>query len=320
MAQPLVIVVGGSGFVGTHVVKDLVKHNCMVKVLVRDKESGAHLKPLGDVGQVYVQSADLNDIETIKPHLIGADAVINLVGILKQSSHQRFDTLHSQMAGVLADEAKKAGVGRYVHMSALGVDKARVDSKYAASKFEGEEHVRHFFPSATIIRPSVVFGAGDGFFSLFAKICSFAPAMPLAGGGKTKFQPVFVGDVAEVMARAVFDKKMEGETYELGGPEQVTLKGVIKYINELTDTKTLVLPAPFFVMRIFGWLTGWLPGAPITADQVQLLKHHNVVDGELKTLEDVGIVPTSFRSIVPSYLEHYMTEKRQRISAGGVSG
>ena len=316
MAQPLVIVVGGSGFVGTHVVKALIKHNCMVKVLVRDKESGAHLKPLGDVGQVHVQSADLNDMQTVTPHLAGADAVINLVGILKQTGHQRFRVLHSQMAGVLADEAQKAGVGRYIHMSALGVDKAQGDSSYAASKMEGEDHVTHFFPTATIIRPSVIFGAGDGFFSLFAKICSFAPAMPLAGGGKTKFQPVFVGDVAEVMTRAVFDKNMEGDIYELGGPERVELKAVIAYINDITDSKTFVIPAPFFFMRLFGWLTGWLPAAPMTADQVQLLKHHNVVDGSQKTFEDLGITPTSFRSIVPSYLEHYMTEKRQRVSAG----
>ena len=320
MAQPLVIVVGGSGFVGTNVVKALVKQHCMVKVLVRDKEKAAHLKPLGDVGQVHVSSADLNDMQTIAPHLKHADAVINLVGILKQSSHQRFRVLHSQMAGVLADEAQKAGVGRYIHMSALGVDKAQHDSGYAASKMEGEEHVKHFFPSATIIRPSVVFGAGDGFFSLFAKICSIAPALPLAGGGKTMFQPVFVGDVAEVIARAVFDKKMVGETYELGGAERISLKEIVRYIGKLTDSKTFVIPVPFFVMRVFGWLTGWLPGAPMTADQVQLLRHHNVVNGSAKNFEDLGMNPTPFQTIVPSYLEHFTTKKRQRLMVGDLSG
>jgi NADH dehydrogenase len=320
MAPPLVIVVGGSGFVGTHVVKALVRLGCMVKVLVRDKESGAHLKPLGDVGQICVFSADLNDMTTITPHLQGATAVINLVGILKQSAHQQFFTLHSQMAGILADEAAKAGVGRFIHMSALGVDKAKADSRYAASKSEGEDHVKHFFPSATIIRPSVIFGAGDGFFTLFAKITSLVPLLPLAGGGKTMFQPVFVGDVAEVMARAVFDKQMQGQLYELGGPERITLKQVIAYISELTGASTCVVPIPFWVMRVVAWLTGWLPGAPVTADQVQLLLHPNIVNNNAKTFDDLRMETTSFRAVVPAYLEHFTAAKKRHVAARGCGG
>ena len=313
-SQQLVTVFGGSGFVGRHVVRALVKRGYRVRVAVRRPDLAGFLQPLGMVGQIHAVQANLRYPDSVAAAVKGASAVVNLVGILQEGGRQNFAAVQANGARVIAQACAAAGIARLVHVSAIGAD-AGSKSLYARSKAEGEAAVLAAVPGAVILRPSIVFGPEDGFFNRFAALARMLPALPLVGGGDTRFQPVFVGDVAEAVARGVDGVVTGGRIYELGGPEVKSFRELLAYICEVIDRKRLLLPLPFPLARIqagvfeiLDTLTlGLLPDAiKLTRDQVTLLESDNVVSAaavaEGRSFEGLGIAPVSVEAIVPSYL------------------
>lgn len=313
-SQQLVTVFGGSGFVGRHVVRALVKRGYRVRVAVRRPDLAGFLQPLGMVGQIHAVQANLRYPDSVAAAVKGAAAVVNLVGILQEGGRQSFAGVQANGARAIAQACAAAGIARLVQVSAIGADR---DSKslYARSKAEGEAAVLAAVPGAVILRPSIVFGPEDGFFNRFAALARVLPVLPLIGGGETKFQPVFVGDVAEAVARGVDGAVAGGRVYELGGPEVKSFRELLAYICEVTDRKRLLLPLPFPLARIQARILelvdtvtlGLLPDAmKLTRDQVTLLESDNVVSAaalaEGRSFEGLGIAPVSVEAIVPSYL------------------
>lgn len=304
----LVTVFGGSGFVGTQVVRALAKRGWRVRVAVRKPHLAYDLRPQGDVGQIQPIRCDVTSKEDVAAAVKGAQAVVNLVGILFETPGRKFETLQVEGARNVAEAARAAGATRLVQISAIGAD-ADSPSAYSRTKAAGEAAAREAFPGAVVVRPSIVFGAGDGFLNKFAALAAFAPALPLIGGGQTKFQPVHVGDVAEAIARAVVQPEAEGQTYELGGPSVWTFEDILKLILRETNRTRLLAPVPFFAARALGSvaqitaLVGVAP--PLTRDQVLMLERDNVVAPGTKGLADLGIEPTGLEAIAPSYLWRY---------------
>ena len=319
MRGRLVTVFGGTGFIGRHLVQRLAARGARVRVAVRHPKDAAPLQPMGDVGQIAAMRASVTHESSVRAAVEGADAVVNLVGILYESGRRTFDALHRQGAENVARAAKEAGVGRMVHMSALGVDLVS-HSEYAVSKVAGEAAVRAAFPEAAIVRPSVVFGPEDEFFNLFASIARFSPILPVFGcpkpsfhGGRIdfygdggiKFQPVYVGDVADAIVKCIEDPACAGKTYELGGPAVYSFKQIMEMICRETGRKRLLVPFPYMVASLQASILQLMPRPLLTTDQVELLKHDNVVSGELPTLADLGIEPTGAEGIIPTYLDRY---------------
>ena len=306
--QDLVTIFGGSGFVGSQVVRALAKQGLKVRVAVRQPHLAHEMRLLGDVGQIEVVQANVRNEASVRRALEGAQACVNLVGVLWETGRQKFQSVHAMGAKHVAAAAKAAGVERLVQMSALGADEVS-PSKYARTKAMGEAAVREAFPGAVIIRPSVIFGPGDGFFNMFGEMSVLSPFLPLIGGGATKFQPVYIGDVAKAVAKAAVDPSCAGKTYELGGPTVMSFRQVLEYINAVTGRNRLLAPLPFAVAGLIGKaceliaLTPMQP--PLTADQVELLKADNVVSGQYPGLGDLGIAPTTVESIAPSYLYRF---------------
>ena len=313
----IVTVFGGSGFVGRHVVRALAREGWRVRVATRRPDLAFHLQPLGKVGQVQAVQANVRVPTSVAAALRGADAVVNLVGVLTESGRQRFDAVHAFGARAIARAAREAGIGAVVHVSAIGADKAS-PSAYARSKAEGEAAVVEATPSAVVLRPSIVFGPEDQFFNRFATIARLSPVLPLFGGGATRFQPVFVGDVADAVALALAGKATPGATYELGGPETPTFRDLMQFIVDAIGRKRLLVPVPFAVARWAAFGTeiadtaslGLFPPTMLfTRDQVELLRHDNVVSDAAKaaglTLEGLGIAPRAYEAIVPGYLSRF---------------
>ena len=313
-SQQLVTVFGGSGFVGRHVVRALVKRGYRVRVAVRRPDLAGFLQPLGMVGQIHAVQANLRYPDSVAAAVKGAAAVVNLVGILQEGGRQSFAGVQANGARAIAQACAAAGIARLVQVSAIGADRES-KSVYARSKAEGEAAVLAAVPGAVILRPSIVFGPEDGFFNRFAALARVLPVLPLIGGGETKFQPVFVGDVAEAVARGIDGAVTGGRVYELGGPEVKSFRELLSYICEITGRKRLLLPLPFPLARIqarvlelVDMLTlGLLPDAvKLTRDQVTLLESDNVVSAaavaEGRSFEGLGITPVSVEAIVPSYL------------------
>ena len=306
----LVAVIGGTGFLGRQIVRRLAKDGYRIRVTSRRPSRAYDMMPLGNVGQIAIVKADIREEAEVRAAVTGAKIVINLVGILRQSGGRTFEALHADGAGTVARAAAKAGAERLIQISSIGADpKARAD--YSRTKGEGEAQAREAFPSVTIVRPSIVFGQGDGFFNMFASLMRTAkPAFPLFGGGKTKFQPVFVGDVAEAVAATLADARTRGRTYELGGPAVYTLRELLAFIAKTIERKRFFMPVPLFLLDIFAGLFGWLPFSPITRDQARLMRKDNVVKvgpdaASVGTLADLGVQPSSVEAIVPSYLYAY---------------
>jgi NADH dehydrogenase len=299
-----VTVFGAAGFVGRNVVRQLAENGIRVRAACRDPEAAAFLKTMGAVGQISIPQANLRFPASIEAAVDGVDAVINLTGILYQRGAQSFEAVHVSGAAVIAEAAKKAGAKRLIQMSALGAD-ANSSAKYARSKAAGEAAVEAAFPGVTILRPSVIFGAEDNFFNLFASLARFTPALPLIGGGQTKFQPVYVGDVAAAIDHILADPNTAGQIFELGGPRQMSFEEVLRYITEQTGRKRFFFPWPFALTKIDAFFLQLMPKPLLTMDQVELLKSDNVIDGNTPGLDDLGIVPTPVESVVPGYLARY---------------
>ena len=306
--EKLVTVVGGSGFVGRHLVQALAQSGWRIRVAVRRPDLAGHLQPLGDVGQIVPVQANVRYPASLVAACDGANAVINLVAVLSSGGAQTFEALHVFGAGAVARAAREAGATRFVHMSAIGADK-QSKSAYARTKAEGEERVGVEFPGASIVRPSVVFGPEDDFFNRFAALARFSPVLPLIGGGHTRFQPVYAGDVAAAVGRLLDADVAPGRTFELGGPEVVTLRQVMEMTARIMGRTRLMVPVPWPIAVMQGAILQLLPKPLLTMDQVELLRHDNVVSGEAeaegRTLKGLGIAPTSMAAIVPSYLYRY---------------
>jgi len=304
MQNKIITIVGGTGFVGRYVVKLLADRGYTIRVIARNPDAALQLKTAGDVGQIVLVPGNLAKPESLQGKLDNSWAVINLVGILFETNRQNFSALHAKGAEKLAQLAKTSGVERFVHMSSIGVDKA-VNSKYARTKSMGEKAVRAAFPEATILRPSVVFGYEDQFFNTFASMASILPALPLIGGGKTTFQPVYVCDVASAVLAVLEQKKCKGQVYELGGPGIYSFRQLLEFICKTTSRNPYLMNVPFSLASAMSYLTGLLPNPPLTHDQVTMLEHDNVVGKDAKTFADLGITPAAIEVIVPEYLTRF---------------
>ena len=300
----LITVFGGSGFLGRHLVRALCKRHYRIRVAVRRPDLAGHLQPLGRVGQIHAVQANLRHPRSIEAAVRDTDIVINLVGILFERGRQRFDSVQTFGAEQVALAAAAHGV-RMIHTSAIGADE-NSPSLYAKAKALGEKAVLAATPGATVFRPSIMFGPEDDFFNRFGSLARFLPALPLVGGGETRFQPVFVGDVAEAIARAADGNAKGGTIYELGGPEVKTFKELMEYVLATIERKRLLLPLPFPLAKMQAQFLQYLPKPPLTPDQVELLRRDNVVSEaairEGRTLEGLGITPTAMEVIVPAYL------------------
>ncbi|MDX1711449.1 MAG: complex I NDUFA9 subunit family protein [Rhodovibrionaceae bacterium] len=308
-----VTVFGGTGFIGRYVIKRLAQEGWVIRVAVRKRGQDRFLKPLGNVGQIAGFPCRIQNDDDVRRALDGADAAINLVGILYEKGGQTFDAVHYQAAKRIAETAAELGLESLVQMSALGASE-KSNSEYARSKAAGEKAVRKAFPNAAIIRPSIVFGREDSFFNLFAAMARFSPALPLIGGGKTRFQPVFVGDVADAIYKTLVDPHCWGATYELGGPKVYTFKELLQFLLKEIGRRRFLVTVPFWAAEIQGSVLQLLPVPPLTRDQVELLKTDNVVSRskKTKTLQDLGIEAHHVELVVPTYLERYRPGGRFR--------
>lgn len=304
MATRVVTIFGGSGFIGRYVVNRLAQQDWIVRVAVRRPSRAMFLKPLGDVGQVTPIRAPLQDEAAIRDAVNGAQAVINLVGLLYESGRQRFEEVHHLGARRIAEAAAAAKVEHLVQMSAIGADSAAA-ADYARTKAAGETAVKKAFPAASVVRPSIVFGPEDGFFNLFAFLARLSPVLPLIGGGKTRFQPVYVADVADAIVTCLTDPGCAGKTYELGGPRVYTFKELLELLLKEIRRKRLLLPLPFWAAHMEAMFLELLPIPLLTRDQVKLLRRDNVVGSSALTLQDLGIDPTAVELILPTYLDRY---------------
>ncbi len=325
----LVTVFGGSGFVGRHVVRALVKRGWRVRVAVRRPDLAGHLQPLGVVGQIHAVQANLRYQDSVMRAVQGADAVVNLVGILSEGGRQNFAAVQAQGARYVAQACAAAAISNVVQMSAIGAD-ATSPSEYARTKAQGEQAMLALVPRAVIMRASIVFGPEDGFFNRFAALARMMPVLPLVGDGQTKFQPVFVGDVADAVALALDGVAKPGTIYELGGPQVKSFRDLLEYVCEVTGRKRLMLPLPFPVARVQAAVLeiadkltlGLLPDAiKLTRDQVKLLENDNIVSSEAiatkRTLAGLGISSTSVEAVVPGYLWRFRKTGQFEIARPG---
>jgi NADH dehydrogenase len=304
----LVTVFGGTGFVGRQVVRSLAKQGLRVRVAVRNVGRGYRLRMLGDVGQIEVVQANIRNPASVDRALEGAESCVNLIGVLYESGRQGFQAVHAMGSKTIAEAAAARGITRFVEVSALGADPDS-PSKYARTKAQGEAAVRAAIPGAVILRPSVVFGPEDDFFNRFAAMANVSPALPLPGGGATRFQPAYVADVAAAVSKALTDPGCAGRTFELGGPGVFTFRELMAFVLRETGKSRLLLPLPW---PIAGWigmaagLTTVVGIAPVlTSDQVELLKSDNVVADGAAGFAELGITPRSVEAIAPAYLYRY---------------
>lgn len=311
MTGKLAVVFGGSGFVGRNVVRELARRGWRVRVAVRRPHLAQFLRPMGAVGQIQLKQCNVRYRPSVEDALIGADAVINLVGLLFQNGRQEFNSVQAMGSATIAKLAADAGVTTFVQLSAIGADSAS-ESLYARSKGEGERAVCDAIPTATILRPSIVFGAEDSFFNKFATMASFSPMLPIIGGGQSKFQPVYVDDLADAICAALERPEAAGKTYEIGGPRSYSFRELMELMLSETGQRRFLVPIPFLVASWIGFVAQIIGRLPfmeplLTQDQVKLLKHDNVVDmsGAVGTIADLGVEPHTVESVLPSYMVRY---------------
>jgi len=332
----IITVFGASGFIGRHLVRRLAKDGWTVRAACRDTEKASFLRTMGDVGQVTPWGCDIGDVRSVQVALDGAKAAVNLVGILYESGSATFQKIHADCAKQIAETAAAMGITRFVQMSALGADK-NSDSEYARTKAMGEDAVKAALPSARIVRPGVVFGPEDSFFNTFAGICRISPFLPVLGAptfpdvsfgagkpfainflgdGGPKFQPVYVGDVADAIVNCLGDDATAGKTYELAGPSIYSCADIMRLVLKSTGRKRALMPVPLWVLEIEAFFLEKLPKPLLTSDQVKLLQRDNVAGGTLPGLTDLGVSATPAEAILPTYLRRYRTPLAQARTAG----
>ncbi|MES2728813.1 MAG: complex I NDUFA9 subunit family protein [Pseudomonadota bacterium] len=305
-SNDIITIAGGTGFVGRHLVQAAAAAGLRVRVLTRLPQSAYALRTSGVVGQVVPIAVDYGNPQAVERALAGSKYVVNCLGILAESRRARFETVHVTYAQTLARAAARVGASRFVHLSALGVD--RMDTQYADSKVTGEEAILDAFPNATILRPSVIFGPGDMFFNRFARLARIMPALPLIGGGATRFQPVYVGDVVAAIMTALQTHTLPvlGGTFTLAGPQTMTLRDIYAHIAALTGRHRMSVPLPFGVARVLASLLQFMPDPlTLTADQVKALKTDNVAQPGEQGLDALNIMPAAPAAVTPTYLSAY---------------
>lgn len=298
------VVFGGGGFIGRHLVRRLAKQGAVVRVPSRHVSRLGFLRTAGMVGQIVPEMIDVYDDVELAAAIEGADVVVNLIGILAESGRATFETVHSTLPGRIAAAAAKAGVSRLVQVSAIGASEHSA-SAYARSKAAGEAATLAAFPNATIVRPSIVFGPEDQFFNRFASMSSISPVLPLIGGGETRFQPVYVGDVADGIMAILNRPESEGRIYEFGGPGTYSFRDLMAMMLKEIGANRLLAPIPWGLASFQAGLLEKLPIKMLTRDQVELLKVDNVASGGLPGLADLGITPTAVEVILPTYLDRF---------------
>jgi len=305
--EEIVSVIGGSGFIGRHVVAALASAGWRVRVICRRPDLAQFLLPLGAPGQIALAQANVRDAASVRRAVQGSVAVLNLVGILAERGRQTFQAVHVQGAAAAASAALETGARTFIHVSAIGADPAS-PSAYGRSKARGEQEVRRILPRAVILRPSIVVGPEDAFFNRFAAMARLSPVLPLVGG-RTRFQPVYVGDIAKAVVRLVEEGSHGGDILELGGPEIFTFRELMRFMLRVIRRRRLLLPVPSALAKLMAWPAQFLPGPPITPDQVRMLQRDNVVSEaamtEGRTFAALGIEPEGIEAVVPPYLERY---------------
>lgn len=298
-----VTIIGGSGFIGSYVVKELAKFGCKIQVVAKHATHAQHLRTCGAVGQIALVDRDVTNFQELDKIIKASDYVVNLVGILFQKKRSTFKKMHIEVPSKIAELCSKHKVKKLIHISALGIDQSSKTSLYARSKLDGEKEVLLRYPQAIILRPSVVFGAEDNFMNLFAWISKFSPFLPLIGGGYSKFQPVYVEDVAKAIALCITETshKFDGGKFNLGGPTKYTFREILTYILEVTDRRRLFVPIPFGIAKFKAFFLELMPSPLLTRDQVELLKYDNIVQGQ-NGLDVMKIKPTALEAIAPRYL------------------
>ncbi len=298
-----VTIFGGTGFIGRQIIRELARSGVTIRVACRNPESAYALRPSGMVGQIVPVTCDINDTASLRHALSGAKTVINCIGILFEKGQQRFQKLHADFPGTLARLCQEENIEHLIHISALGIENSK--SNYAKTKYEGERNLKNAFPQAIILRPSVVFGAEDNFFNQFATLARYLPVLPLIGAGKTKFQPIFVGDIADAVIKALQTPSAAGHIFELGGPEILTFRSIYERLFEHTKNPRYLMPIPFCLAKVKGAFLQMLPHPLLTIDQVRSLETDSILTQKYKTVSDLGLVPASLDLILPTYLDRF---------------
>ena len=304
--QKIIAIFGAGGFIGKHLIRNLTKLDYRIKIATHNPHLKGYLKPLGNPGQIELFKTNIFNQEDVKSVLKNCDLVINLVGILNETRKQKFIHIHSHFPYMLSNLCNELEIKNLVHISALGV-KEKHKSLYMQSKLEGEKNIKDIFKPSVILRPSVIFGPEDKFFNTFASLAQFSPILPLIGGGKTKFEPIYVGDVAKAIVKALELNNFESKIYELGGPESYSFKELMNILLTEIKKKRFLLPIPFSVAKFQSYFLQMLPNPLLTPDQVELLKYNNIVTGNRPTLKDLGITGTTIQSILPKYIYRFRT-------------
>ena len=302
--QKIIAIFGAGGFIGKHLMRQLTKLDYRVKVATRNPYLKGYLKPLGNPGQIGFFKTNIFKPGDVKQVLKNSDFVINLVGILHETKTQKFNQIHAQFPYLLSNLCNEFGIKNLIHISALGV-KEKHTSKYMQSKLQGEKNIQETFKPAVILRPSVCFGSGDKFFTTFASIAQFSPILPLIGSGKTKFAPIYVGDVAKAIVKALELNNSESKIYELGGPENYSFKELMEILLKEIKKKRFLIPIPFSTAKFQSYFFQLMKNPPLTSDQVEMLKYNNIVTGEYPTLKDLGISGKTVQSILPKYIYRF---------------
>ena len=304
--QKIIGIFGAGGFLGKHLMRELTKLDYRVKVATRNPYLKGYLKPLGSPGQIELFKTNIFDQESVKQVLKNCDLAINLVGILYETRKQKFNQIHSQFPHLLSNLCNELGTKNLIHVSALGV-RERHTSQYMQSKLQGEKNIQDNFKPSVILRPSVVFGPEDKFFNTFASIAQFSPVLPLIGGGKTKFVPIYVGDVAKAVVKTLDLNNSEPEIYELGGPKNYSFKELMEILLNEIKKKRFLIPIPFGMAKFQSYFLQMMSNPLLTPDQVEMLKHNNIVSGDYPTLKDLGVSGTPIHSILPKYIYRFRT-------------
>jgi len=302
--QKIIAIFGAGGFLGKYLMRELTKLDYRIKVATRNPFVKGYLKPLGNPGQIELFKTNIFNEEDIRKVLKNSDFVINLVGILYEKRKQKFNQIHSQFPLLISRLCNEFDIKKLVHVSALGT-KEKHSSRYMQSKLQGEKNIQNTFKPSVILRPSVVFGPEDNFFNTFASLAQFSPALPLIGGGKTKFSPIYVGDVAKAIAKVIELNNSDCKIYELGGPENYSFKELMNILLIEIKKKRFLLPISFNVAKLQSYFLQMFPNPLLTPDQVELLKYNNIVTGDYPTLKDLGITGTTIQKILPKYIYRF---------------
>ena len=304
--QKIIAIFGAGGFLGKHLIRELTKLDYRIKVATRNPYLKGYLKSQGNAGQIELFKTNIFSSENVKQVLKNCDFAINLVGILYETRKQKFNQIHSEFPYLLSNLCNEFGVKNLIHVSALGAKEGHI-SKYMQSKFQGEKNIQKVFKSSVILRPSVIFGPEDKFFNTFASLAQFSPVLPLIGGGKTKFQPIYVGDVAKAIVKTLDLNNVRPKIYELGGPENYSFKELIEILLIEIKKKRFLMTVPFGLAKFESYFLQMMPNPLLTPDQVEMLKYNNVVSKEYPTLKDLGITGTTIQKILPKYIYRFRT-------------